>query len=78
MAVEGIREMTAFCQIHGIKHDICGKVVVASNQQQNETLRGLAKRGEANGLTGLKFLSGAELKQREPMVQATETLLVPE
>jgi len=78
LAVEGIREMTAFCQTHGIEHEICGKVVVASNQQQNETLRGLAKRGEANGLTGLKFLSGAELKQREPMVHATETLLVPE
>lgn len=78
LAVEGIREMTAFCQTHGIEHEICGKVVVASNQQQNETLRGLAKRGEANGLSGLKFLSGAELKQREPMVQATETLLVPE
>jgi L-2-hydroxyglutarate oxidase len=78
LAVEGIREMTAFCQTHGIEHEICGKVVVASNQQQNETLRGLAKRGEANGLTGLKFLSCAELKQREPMVQASETLLVPE
>jgi L-2-hydroxyglutarate oxidase len=78
LAVEGIREMTAFCQTHGIEHEICGKVVVASNQQQNETLRRLAKRGEANGLSGLKFLGGAELKQREPMVQATETLLVPE
>jgi L-2-hydroxyglutarate oxidase len=78
LAVEGIREMTAFCETHAIEHEICGKVVVASNQQQNETLRGLAKRGEANGLQGLKFLSGAELKQREPMVQATETLLVPE
>lgn len=78
LAVEGIREMTAFCETHAIEHEICGKVVVASNQKQNETLRGLAKRGEANGLTGLKFLSGAELKQREPMVYATETLLVPE
>ncbi len=78
LAVEGIREMTAFCETHGIEHEICGKVVVASNQQQNESLRGLAKRGEANGLQGLKFLSCAELKQREPMVQATETLLVPE
>ncbi len=78
LAVEGIREMTAFCQTHGIEHEICGKVVVASNQQQNETLRGLAKRGEANGLTGLKFLSDAELKHREPMVHATEALLVPE
>jgi L-2-hydroxyglutarate oxidase len=78
LAVEGIREMTDFCQTHGIEHEICGKVVVASNQQQNEILRGLAKRGEANGLTGLKFLSSTELKQREPMVQATATLLVPE
>ena len=78
LAVEGIREMTAFCVRHGIEHEICGKVVVASNQQQNETLRGLAKRGQENGLTGLKFLSRAELRQREPMVQATETLLVPE
>ena len=78
LAVEGIREMTAFCEKHAIEHEICGKVVVASNQKQNETLRGLAKRGEANGLRGLKFLSGAELKQREPMVYATEALLVPE
>lgn len=78
LAVEGIREMTAFCREHEITHEICGKVVVASNEAQNETLRGLAKRGEANGLQGLKFLSQAELKLREPMVRATEALLVPE
>ena len=52
LAVEGIREMTAFCREHEITHEICGKVVVASNEAQNETLRGLAKRGEANGLQG--------------------------
>jgi L-2-hydroxyglutarate oxidase len=78
LAVEGIREMTTFCREHEITHEICGKVVVASNEAQNETLRSLAKRGEANGLNGLKFLSQAELKLREPMVQATEALLVPE
>jgi L-2-hydroxyglutarate oxidase len=78
LAVEGIKEMTAFCCEHEITHEICGKVVVASNQQQNETLRGLAKRGEANGLQGLRFLSKSELKAREPMVRATEALLVPE
>lgn len=78
LAVEGIREMTTFCREHDITHEICGKVVVASNQQQNETLKGLAKRGEANGLQGLKFLSQSELKVREPMVRATQALLVPE
>jgi L-2-hydroxyglutarate oxidase len=78
LAVEGIREMTAFCREHEITHEICGKIVVASNSQQDETLRGLAKRGEANGLQGLKFLNRAELKAREPLVRATSTLLVPE
>jgi len=78
LAVEGIREMTAFCKEHEITHEICGKVVLAANQQQNETLRELAKRGEANGLQGLQFLSKSELRQPEPMVQATEALLVPE
>jgi len=78
LAVEGIREMTAFCREHEITHEICGKIVVASNTQQDQMLRGLAKRGEANGLQGLKFLNRAELKVREPMVRATSTLLVPE
>jgi L-2-hydroxyglutarate oxidase len=78
LAVEGIREMTAFCREHEITHEICGKIVVASNSQQDETLRGLAKRGEANGLKGLKFLNRTELKAREPLVRATSTLLVPE
>lgn len=78
LAVEGIREMTAFCREHDITHEICGKVVLAANEQQNQTLHELAKRGEANGLQGLKFLTKSELRQREPMVQATEALLVPE
>jgi len=78
LAVEGIREMTAFCREHEITHEICGKVVLAANEQQNQTIRELAKRGEANGLQGLKFLSKSELRQREPMAQATEALLVPE
>jgi L-2-hydroxyglutarate oxidase LhgO len=47
-------------------------VVLAANQQQNQILRELAKRGKANGLQGLQFLSNSELRQREPMVQATE------
>lgn len=78
LAVEGIREMTSFCREYEIAHEICGKVVLAANEQQNQTLRELAKRGAANGLQGLKFLNKSELKQREPMVQATEALLVPE
>ncbi len=78
LAVEGIREMTQFCRDHDIPHEICGKVVVATNERQKDTLHKLAERGKTNGLTGLKFLSQTELKNREPYVRATEALLVPE
>lgn len=78
LAVEGIREMTEFCRTYDIDHEICGKVVVACNEEQKKTLRGLSQRGAANGLQGLQFLSQAALKAREPNVRATEALLVPE
>jgi L-2-hydroxyglutarate oxidase len=78
LAVEGIREMTRFCKDNDIQHEICGKVVLATNVQQTKTLHDLAVRGEANGLRGLKFLTQSELKSREPYVRATQALLVPE
>jgi L-2-hydroxyglutarate oxidase len=78
LAVEGITQMTHFCRQHDIHHEVCGKVVFASNSNQAETLRELAKRGHANGLKGLSFLSKEALREREPIVRGYEALLVPE
>ena len=78
LAVEGIREMTTFCIENEVEHDICGKVVAASNEREALILDGLFKRGVKNGLKGLKFLDSVELKEREPFVAAKKALLVPE
>jgi L-2-hydroxyglutarate oxidase len=78
LAVSGIRQMTAFCREHEVNHEICGKVVVAADERECGFLKNLHSRGTANGLTGLKYLSKEELKQREPFVVAQESLLVPE
>ena len=78
LAVSGIQQMTAFCQEYKINHEICGKVVVATNDREVLALDNLAKRGDANGLTGLQFLTSAELSVREPFVKAIKSLLVPE
>lgn len=78
LAVEGIREMVKFSKNHGISHDICGKIVVATNSSEEKYLDSLANRGKKNGLKGLKFLSKTELSLREPNVKATKALLVPE
>lgn len=78
LAVDGIREMVSFCRKNNIKHEICGKVVVASNEKEIIVLNNLAIRGEKNGLKGLKFLSPTELNKREPNVKALKSLLVPQ
>ncbi len=78
LAVSGIRQMTEFCRTHAIQHEICGKVVVASDEREMGFLKNLHARGTANGLQGLKLLSKEALAQREPFVAAKEALLVPE
>ncbi len=78
LAVSGIQQMTEFCSNNNISHDICGKIVVASNEREIKFLDDLADRGAKNGLTGLKFLTNSELKAREPFVSAEKALLVPE
>ncbi len=78
LAVSGIQQMTEFCSNNNISHDICGKIVVASNEREIKFLDDLAERGAKNGLTGLKFLTNSELKAREPFVSAEKALLVPE
>jgi len=78
LAVDGIREMISFCEKNQINHEVCGKIVVASDDREIGLLDNLAARGEKNGLYGLKFLSPMELKEREPNVSAKKSLLVPE
>ena len=78
MAVTGIREMLAFCQEHGIKHEICGKVVVATSEVELVQLDELERRGRANGLEGLRRLSGDELREIEPHVAGIAALNVPQ
>ena len=78
LAVSGIRQIINYCKKHNINHDICGKIVVATSNQDMKLIYDLAERGKKNGLRGLKFLSDDELKQREPFVKSLKTLLVPE
>lgn len=78
LAVKGIREMIDFCAKNGVAHEVCGKIVVATNENEVVRLQALRERGEKNGLEGLEWLDNAALKKREPNVRASKALLVPE
>ena len=78
LAVEGIREMTAYCREKNIPHEICGKVVVAVDETEVPRLRALEERGQANGLGGLRWLDRDALRAIEPHAAGVAALHVPE
>lgn len=67
-----------FCRTHGIAHDICGKVVVATREDELKSLQNLEERGRANGLSGVRRITSAELKEFEPHATGLAGLWVPE
>jgi len=78
LAVSGIRRMVAFCAEHGVRHEICGKLVAAVAAEEIPRLEELHRRGTANGLAGLRRLSAEEAREREPHARCMAGLLVPE
>jgi len=78
LAVRGIRQMIEFCQMHGVQHDVCGKVVVAATQDEVLRLRELFERGCQNGLAGLRMLNREELIEIEPHAGGVEAIHVPQ
>jgi L-2-hydroxyglutarate oxidase len=78
LAVTRIRQMIAFCQEHDIPHDMCGKLVVAANDDEIPRLNDLFERGQQNGLSGLRKLGVSEMREIEPHVGGVAAIRVPE
>src|SRR5580692_6417651 len=78
LAVTGIRQMVEFCQQHSIPHEICGKIVVATSEEELPRLQTLFDRGRQNGLEGLRMLNGDELREIEPHAAGIAAVRVPQ
>lgn len=80
LAVDGIQQMTRFCKIYNIPHEICGKLVVATDKIEHDRLKDLYQRGIANGLQGLEYLDNVnDIRKIEPhTTSAISALKVPQ
>jgi (S)-2-hydroxyglutarate dehydrogenase len=78
LAVEGIRRMVEFCQEHGVAHEICGKTVVATEEDQIPRLHALFERGTANGVEGLQLLTSEQIREYEPHARGVAGIRVPQ
>jgi L-2-hydroxyglutarate oxidase len=78
LCVEGRASLLQFCEENEIAHEVCGKVVVALDEQEKLQLEVLHDRAKANGLQGVRKISIGELREIEPFCTGVAALFVPQ
>ena len=75
--VTGVRSLLAFCDENNINYDLCGKVIVATREDELGRLDDLFERGKANGVPGLEMIGPERLKEIEPHAAGIRALYSP-
>lgn len=77
LCVAGRRALYDYCASHGVGHRRCGKLIVATAQDQIAGLDGLRQKALANGVEDVEFLSGEQARRMEPALHAVAALHSP-
>ncbi|MDA0905837.1 MAG: L-2-hydroxyglutarate oxidase [Verrucomicrobia bacterium] len=69
--------MERFCAEHGIDYELCGKVIVATQEDERDRLKGIYQRGQSNGVN-CELIPKEKLREIEPHAAGIEAIHVPE
>ena len=75
--VAGKARLLQFCDEHAIPYELCGKVIVATQDEELPRLENLYRRGIANGVQGLELVGPERLREIEPHVIGIKALYAP-
>lgn len=78
LTLRGRKALIDFCLEFGVKFQVCGKLVAASDSAEIPRLESLHRRGIANGLSGLKRISAEQAREVEPHLRCAAALVVPQ
>ena len=73
----GKQTMEQFCKKEGIEHELCGKIIVALNDEEIPRMQNIFQRGQENGVN-CKIISREEMLEIEPHVAGVQAIHVPE
>lgn len=75
--VEGRRQLVDFCRENGVAHEVCGKVIVATEEEDIPRLNDIFETGQINGIEGIKKIDPQEVTEIEPYVNSVKGIHVP-
>ncbi len=75
--VNGRRELVQFAKEHKIKHDICGKIIVATEESELAHMNKVFSNGTANGVEGIELIDRNKIKEIEPYCEGIAGIWVP-
>jgi glycerol-3-phosphate dehydrogenase len=78
LCVKGVPLMYDFCATHGVPHEKCGKLIVATSDHEVGTLEALLATGLGNGVPGLRMVDNAFITRTEPNIRAVAAIWSPE
>lgn len=73
----GREQLVAFAKQHQIPHDICGKIILATEEKELPLLDKIYQRGLENGLTEIEKIGPAAIKKIEPFAEGLQAIKVP-
>ena len=76
--VNGYKMLIDFCRENDVRYNICGKVIVATSENEIPAMENIFKRGQQNGLQGLRKLNKQELLEIEPHTDGVAGIFVPQ
>jgi L-2-hydroxyglutarate oxidase len=77
LCTEGREAMVQFCRQYEIPYDLCGKIIVATEEREIPGLEELLRRGRANGVAGLRELNAEQIRELEPYASGIRGIHVP-
>jgi L-2-hydroxyglutarate oxidase LhgO len=75
--VAGRRALYAYCQEKGVPHRNCGKLIVATSEDEDSRLADIKRRAAINGVDDMRILTREEAQELEPNLTCTSALLSP-
>lgn len=77
LCVAGNRMLREFAAMHGVAFHMAGKLIVATNAEEEKALAAILERGKANGVEGLAAIPASEAVAMEPRLRCTAALFSP-